>query len=79
MNCECGHDVNKHDSGGCCREAFCDCSTLRPIKLEQQEAKPAPKDYFLDYNISAAPFNELAKWAFKAQEEIRSLRGLKNE
>ena len=78
MNCECGHDDNKHDSGGCCREAFCECSVFRPIKPEQQqEAKPAPKDYFLDYDISAAPFSELAVWAFRAQREIRLLREIK--
>ena len=76
MNCECGHDINKHDSGGCCREAFCPCSTLRPTEQEQRSES---KDYFLDYDISAAPLNELAKWAFKAQDEIRSLKGLKPE
>ena len=50
MNCKCGHDAGKHDSGGCCREAFCLCSELVPVRRERIEteteiAKPVYSDW----------------------------------
>jgi hypothetical protein len=81
----CGHEVHDHDSGGCCKIAFCPCSkivvaaidpgTIVPGVVERAPERPAAvKDYFLDLDIAATSFADLAVWAYKAQAEIKRLR-----
>jgi hypothetical protein len=69
--CKCTHSLNQHDSGGCCRVNFCPCSRVELCKKAEPQKE---SDRFLDFDIQSASFADLARWAYKAQDEIRRLK-----
>jgi hypothetical protein len=85
LTCECGHFADKHDSGGCCREAFCPCSAWRPktlVMIGEETSIPNRHAGYLpphrivcsdlgDFRIETASYADLARWAYKARDFIR--------
>ncbi len=73
----CDHPVSEHDSGGCCRAAFCPCSQLHVPQIIDDPEPAVPvlhTDSLADFSIETASFAELARWSYKAREALRQAK-----